>query len=855
MGIRARMILLISAVVTLSAVLPAAVSLLRVRGILRSKTVEICLNLGNYVSNLSREELLVDETYNATHDAMRRLEKGQQGSERVEGLVNSYVVNFDGVVVAALDQEQLGQRLGADRLLYFRSLSRLDLADAVQQRTGRELLRFSYPIFIHSFQGENLRVGTTVFEFDRQQIYQPVADLTRFIVYVTLGLLALGLLVALATGLYFAGPIRVLTDGARQLGAGQLGHRIQLNRSDELGVLAKNFNRMAAEIQDFTGNLEDKVRERTHQLKLSLEEVQSLKTQQDGDYFLTSLLLEPFRRNENANRDRLTEFVIDQKKKFEFKDWKAEIGGDYCLTDSVRIGSREYTVFLNADAMGKSIQGAGGALVLATVFQAFLALSQDGRFESQRPELWLRECYLGLQKIFVTFRGAMFVTMVLGLADETGCIYFVNAEHPPCVLYRSGRASYVDEVMWLRKLGTPNEERNLRVRLLSLEPGDVFYAGSDGKDDIAPNESGRRLAKAGDWFLMHVEAAKGKLAALLQSLKAAGEVKDDISILRLEYRPTEDEDRTPNTRGFRVRAARVQELLQLAKQKGSGRFANEVLKLALEPPWPPGMVELVGQTVDYHRSKNQLARAFALLEAHLFVAPNDGELLLALADVAMQLKDYSRASDFSECVRLRDPQNETALHFLAEIHLKTGDLRRAQNVIEQAIGLDADNALVQRLHADWRKKKGPALLSDDEKIPEAELNRLLGNLERQMRGGFLKPALALCRQVLALDSENAVALERMGDCHLMLKNYPRAAIDYNKLLFVSPSRARARNNLAVAYAAQGKYELAAKQLERALSYESGLQVARRNTERLSQAQQAELEGIELEPALESEPVA
>ena len=51
---------------------------------------------------------------------------------------------------------------------------------------------------------------------------------------------------------------------------------------------------MTSQIQDFTQNLELKVAQRTEELNRTLQEVQALKIAQDGDYYLTSILLSPF---------------------------------------------------------------------------------------------------------------------------------------------------------------------------------------------------------------------------------------------------------------------------------------------------------------------------------------------------------------------------------------------------------------------------------------------------------------------------------------------------------------------------------------------------------------------------------
>ena len=57
-------------------------------------------------------------------------------------------------------------------------------------------------------------------------------------------------------------------------------------------------------IEEYNKTLELKVEQRTEELKKTLDEVQALKVQQDGDYFLTSLLLQPLGRNYANSKKR-----------------------------------------------------------------------------------------------------------------------------------------------------------------------------------------------------------------------------------------------------------------------------------------------------------------------------------------------------------------------------------------------------------------------------------------------------------------------------------------------------------------------------------------------------------------------
>lgn len=127
--------------------------------------------------------------------------------------------------------------------------------------------------------------------------------------------------------------------------------------------------------------LEGKVVQRTAELKKTLDEVQNLKQMQDGDYFLTTLLLEPLSLNQVDSEKFAVETFSRQKKRFSFKKKEYEIGGDLNIVCTIQLQGKKYTMVLNADAMGKSIQGAGGVLVLGSIMRAIIDRSRISSVE------------------------------------------------------------------------------------------------------------------------------------------------------------------------------------------------------------------------------------------------------------------------------------------------------------------------------------------------------------------------------------------------------------------------------------------------------------------------------------------
>jgi GAF domain-containing protein/HAMP domain-containing protein len=86
-----------------------------------------------------------------------------------------------------------------------------------------------------------------------------------------LGGLAASALAALALARGMVRPIRLLDEGARRIGEGQLEQQIVVRTGDEIEGLADQFNRMSAQLRESYAGLERKVEQRTAELSESLQ--------------------------------------------------------------------------------------------------------------------------------------------------------------------------------------------------------------------------------------------------------------------------------------------------------------------------------------------------------------------------------------------------------------------------------------------------------------------------------------------------------------------------------------------------------------------------------------------------------
>ena len=116
-------------------------------------------------------------------------------------------------------------------------------------------------------------LGWLVFvEVPTAEAQQPVIDAGLR----ALALLVLGLLIAGGAGALLARrmvvPIRAMQAGAERIGGGELNHRLAIKTGDELELLAEQFNRSAAALEESHAGLEQKVEDRTAELRESLDQ-------------------------------------------------------------------------------------------------------------------------------------------------------------------------------------------------------------------------------------------------------------------------------------------------------------------------------------------------------------------------------------------------------------------------------------------------------------------------------------------------------------------------------------------------------------------------------------------------------
>jgi signal transduction histidine kinase len=194
-------------------------------------------------------------------DVVSRIQLGNSGY--------AFVVNSNGDLIAHPDISAVLSRpdlSGLQQIAAISAANSLDEPNVAQNFQGQQVLTARAPVD---------PPGWWVFvEQPLQDAFAPLyASVVRTAVLLVAGLV-LSVLVSLVLARRMVTPIRALQASADRIGAGALDARIDVHTGDELEALGNAFNRMATQLRELYGTLEQRVEERTRELVEAKEEVE-----------------------------------------------------------------------------------------------------------------------------------------------------------------------------------------------------------------------------------------------------------------------------------------------------------------------------------------------------------------------------------------------------------------------------------------------------------------------------------------------------------------------------------------------------------------------------------------------------
>ncbi len=117
----------------------------------------------------------------------------------------------------------------------------------------------------------------SIFSFfvPQDSMYSTILTFRENLQRIVIAFLIFGLILSYYMTKIIISPLEKLIKGAEELSEGNLSHRVELTKYNEINHLVKTYNQMAQNLQSLYNNLEKKVQERTKELKLAYEELEN----------------------------------------------------------------------------------------------------------------------------------------------------------------------------------------------------------------------------------------------------------------------------------------------------------------------------------------------------------------------------------------------------------------------------------------------------------------------------------------------------------------------------------------------------------------------------------------------------
>ena len=442
-------------------------------------------------------------------------EDKKSGENRVQWLV---VTDPDGKVVAQTKEAPAEATLGE---LERRLVDGIKNEDVVHARAG-EATDWVYgaPAKLGTSQVGSLRIGVSTAGLDQElqaslsRAEERSAAARNRMLLVSLVVLGIGIVLAALQGVRLAQPIKQLTYQAGRIAAGDLQGRVPEDRGDELGVLARAFNKMADEIRHLLVEQAQKA---------SLEKEMSLARQ------VQQAMLPPDTLDMHGNL-KVVGYCMPA----------SSCGGDWWTYIELSNGRMLLVV---GDATGHGIHS---AMIAATARGAVEALSGiDERLLT--PEQVLKAIdsairQVGDHNVLMTAFAAVF--------DSTnGILHYANAGQNFPYVMKLGVTRLLEDASIIAASGNPLGDRNIQVEIrrgsLQLRPGDLFVCFTDGLVERA-NPMGklfgdRRLRAALTGQPLPDGPAlvqlRDRVIGILETYADGAQADDDITFVLCQYDP------------------------------------------------------------------------------------------------------------------------------------------------------------------------------------------------------------------------------------------------------------------------------------------------------------------------------
>ncbi len=421
--------------------------------------------------------------------------------KEVEFIAYAYVLEPSGRIIQNFDPSLNGQVLEDEitrkALEYSNKKEPLIQSYDDTQYGGSIVYDISIPLFHTVFQE---RIGTARVGFSNKIIQQEVAKMTRTISLIGLLFLGISILASIMLASITIKPVKKLTRGAAIIGTGNLDHKIDINTTDELGLLANEFNDMTNQLKK-AKEMEIESRIMEQQLEVAQEIQEGLNPM--GFYNKEGVQIKGYTRAARG------------------------VGGDYF--DYIDINTNKVGALIS-DVAGKGIPASLVMVMIRTVFTSYL----------NRGEVQCAGVVRAINdSLSAEFAIDSFATLFFMIYDrKRGELAFSNAGHGPLLCYRSSLKGCTVTKLDNVPIGIMEDVEYSQAKV-KMDPGDVVVMYTDGITEMRnANKEEYGTARLQKLIMEHNDKDANELVnTIVEDVeKFRGEVSphDDMTILVLK---------------------------------------------------------------------------------------------------------------------------------------------------------------------------------------------------------------------------------------------------------------------------------------------------------------------------------
>ncbi|MCV6636954.1 SpoIIE family protein phosphatase [Candidatus Albibeggiatoa sp. nov. NOAA] len=338
----------------------------------------------------------------------------------------------------------------------------------IKHQLTDDYLKLVTPL-INNDSGEKL--GTALIYLPMDEMSAALKQEWRLAISITAIALLIGFITVYALSIFLTRPVLELQQAVKNLAHEKWDTPLPVDRSDEMGDLARMFKSMAFELKTVFEELESRVQERTMELEAANEEISTLNEQLQADNVRMSMELDVTRRLQSMLLPHEEELqAVKGLDIAGFMQPAAEVGGDYYDV----LQANEHVKIAIGDVTGHGLES--GVLMLMVQTAVRTLLLNDEKDALKFINTLNKVIYENVQRM----RSDRNLSLML--LDYEAEYLYVTGQHEEILIFRAnGTIERIDTIDLGFPIGLEPDITHLAYGVrIQLEIDDVVILYTDG---------------------------------------------------------------------------------------------------------------------------------------------------------------------------------------------------------------------------------------------------------------------------------------------------------------------------------------------------------------------------------------